>query len=182
MRPHCPPSSHRPPPHHQAWGLGHPPPLWGWQPVPSGSSQLQPLREPRCDLLTVGKRGPVVEGRHFGLVCVPRNVVPVGGHELQRKDGVSAPGGQGLGQGLADPEPWWPPAPPVPGEAVHNSHRDSTSSSTAGGRGPGEGGRDPGPSSCPPGLQSCPSARGAPSSSQVRPALHSSGPGPAGSP
>lgn len=82
--------------------------------MPSGSSQLQPLREPRCDLLTVGKRGPVVEGRHFGLVCVPRNVIPVGGHELQREDGVSAPGGRGLGQGPADPRALVAPSPSCP--------------------------------------------------------------------
>lgn len=50
------------------------------------------------DLLTVGRRGPVVEGRHFGLIHISCSVVSMGAHELQREDGVGAPRGQGGGR------------------------------------------------------------------------------------
>lgn len=52
------------------------------------------LTKPLCYLLTVRKRGPVVEGWHLGLVCGPRSIVPMRGHELQERGRVRAPGGR----------------------------------------------------------------------------------------
>lgn len=173
-----PATGHWPPPHCQALGTrpSSPSSRVAATAPPGGSSRHQPWTEAPCDLLTVGKRGPVVERRHFGLVRVPRSVVSVGGHELQRENGVSAARPR-PSAGAGDPTALATPAPPVPERAVCNGRRDRPSSSAGG---PGAGG--PGPAHVPRGCRAAPSAQATPSLPHARPALPSSDPHPAGSP
>lgn len=92
-----------------SWGLGQahlpscqgaaltlprgPPAAWSCGPrLDARGQRCLPVTptKPLCYLLTVRKRGPVVEGGDFGLVCISGSVVPVGGHELQERGWVRA--------------------------------------------------------------------------------------------
>lgn len=72
--------------------------------------RLPGTRRPRVRYsLAVGGRGPVVEGRHLGLVRGPGSVVPVGGHELRERERGQGPGQSGRGAG-----PWLAGTPESP--------------------------------------------------------------------
>lgn len=107
------------------------------------------LTKPLCYLLTVGKCGPVVEGWHLGLVCGPRNIVPMRGHELQERGrGQSAwgptPGPRGRAHCLTG-TPIPPHTPiPVPGKPFgERGHRPSFPSRRREERLPGTAGSEP---------------------------------------